>query len=82
MKFFDTDWDCIYQWLPVWQRLSPAARGHYLRMEKTHAQPVSEGGYGPDLPLLLGSGMVMSSSPGCCKPAATNVSFRALFVQL
>ncbi len=30
MKFFDTDWGCIFHWLGVWERLSAQARRHYL----------------------------------------------------
>lgn len=58
MKFFDTDWNVILRWLAVWNRLSPAARRHYLLAESGHAAPVAAEGYGTELPLLLESGLV------------------------
>lgn len=82
MKFFDTDWSCIFRWLAVWEELSVPARSHYLLAAPSHAQTVSPEGYGNDLEFVLKVGLVEPVATGRLKPSATSVPFRALMAQL
>jgi hypothetical protein len=82
MKFFDTDWNCIFHWLAVWNRLSVAARRHYLLAVPSHAATVAAEGYGGDLAFALQSGLVESVSTGRLRPTQASVPFRALMAQL
>jgi hypothetical protein len=81
MKFFDTDWNMILQWLKVWEKLSPATRRYYLEA-KSHAQSVSAEGYGNELPLALSLGLVESVSSGRIKPTKASAPFRSVMFQL
>lgn len=82
MKFFDTDWSCVFRWLAFWEKLSPQARSHYLLATPSHAQSVSGKGYGPELATVVEGGLVQETSPGRFKPSATSVPFRTLMAQL
>ncbi|MBI2949568.1 MAG: helicase-associated domain-containing protein [Verrucomicrobia bacterium] len=82
MKFFDTDWSVVFRWLPVWDKLSFAARQHYLLAAPSHAQSVSADGYGADLSAGLASGLVEMVGSGRVKPTAASVPFRAVMAQL
>src|SRR5208337_2732100 len=81
MKFFDRDWNCIFPWLTVWEKLSIPARRHYLAAQ-SHAATVSVEGYGADAGFVQESGLVESVSSGRLKPTAASVPFRALMAQL
>jgi hypothetical protein len=78
MKFFDTDWSCIFHWLAVWEELSVPARRHYLLAATSHAATVSAEGYGADGEVVLEAGLVEPVSSGRVKPTAASVPFRAL----
>jgi len=82
MKFFDTDWVCVFRWLAVWERLSVAARRHYLLAAQSHAATVSAEGYGSEKELVLEAGLVEAVSTGRLKPTQASVPFRALMAQL
>ena len=82
MKFFDTDWKCVFRWLAVWEQLSPEARRHYLLAVPSHAQAVSAAGYGSELPAMIKAGLVETTSSGRIKPSVASVPFRALMAQL
>ena len=82
MKFFDTDWNRVFEALPVWDQLSPPARKHFLLDAASHAQSVSESGYGRELALVLGSGLVVRASPNRVKPAPERIEFRRVMAQL
>jgi hypothetical protein len=64
MKFFDTDWVCVFRWLAVWERLSVPARRHYLLAAQSHAATVSAEGYGSEKELVLEVGLVEAVSTG------------------
>jgi hypothetical protein len=81
MKFFDRDWNGIFPWLAVWEKLSIPARRHYLAAQ-SHAATVSAEGYGADAGFVTESGMVESVSTGRLKPTPASVPFRALMAQL
>lgn len=81
MKFFDRDWNCIFRWLEVWERLSVPARRHYLAAQ-SHAESVSPEGYGGDVGLVQEAGLVESVSTGRLKPTPASLPFRALMAQL
>jgi hypothetical protein len=81
MKFFDRDWNCIFRWLEVWEKLSIPARRHYLAAQ-SHAATVSAEGYGADAGFVTESGLVESVSTGRLKPTPASVPFRALMAQL
>ncbi len=81
MKFFDRDWNCIFHWLAVWEKLSIPARRHYLAAQ-SHAATVPAEGYGADAGFVTESGLVESVSSGRLKPTAASVPFRALMAQL
>jgi hypothetical protein len=82
MKFFDTDWVCVFRWLAVWERLSVPARRHYLLAAQSHAATVSAEGYGSEKELVLEAGLVEAVSTGRLKPTQASVPFRALMAQL
>jgi hypothetical protein len=82
MKFFDTDWVCVFRWLAVWERLSVPARRHYLLAAHSHAATVSAEGYGSERGLVLEAGLVEAVSTGRLKPTQASVPFRALMAQL
>jgi len=42
MKFFDCDWNRIFDVLPLWAKLSPDSRRHFLLAVPSHAQTVNE----------------------------------------
>jgi len=81
MKFFDRDWNCIFPWLTVWEKLSIPARRHYLAAQ-SHAATVSAEGYGADVGFVTESGLVESVSTGRLKPTGASVPCRALMAQL
>jgi hypothetical protein len=81
MKFFDRDWNCIFRWLAVWEKLSIPARRHYLSAQ-SHAATVSAEGYGAEAKFVTESGLVESVSTGRLKPTSASVPFRALMAQL
>jgi len=78
MKFFDTDWSCVFHWLAVWEKLSPAARRSYL----SGAASVFAEDYGSELATVVESGLAAAASPGRFKPAPASVPFRAVLAQL
>ena len=82
MRFFDTDWVCVFRWLAVWERLSVPARRHYLLAAQSHAATVSAEGYGSEKELVLEAGLVEAVSTGRLKPTQASVPFRALMAQL
>ena len=82
MKFFDTDWICVFRWLAVWEKLSVPARRHYLLAAQSHAATVSAEGYGSERELVLEVGLVEAVSTGRLKPTQASVPFRALMAQL
>ena len=82
MKFFDTDWVCVFRWLAVWEKLSVPARRHYLLAAQSHAATVSAEGYGSEKELVLEAGLVEAVSTGRLKPTQASVPFRALMAQL
>lgn|ERR1022692_1456151 len=82
MKFFDCDWNEIFDALPLWDKLSAGARRHFLLAVPSHAQSVSESGYGSDLALVVEAGLVVRASPGRVKPAPTRIGFRRILAQL
>ncbi len=81
MKFFDLDWTEVLDVLPLWEKLSVAARRHYLLKAPSHAQSVAAGGYGADLELLLASGLVVTGAPGRIKPNPARINFRRIMAQ-
>ncbi len=82
MKFFDTDWNRVFEVLPVWDKLSPPARKHFLLTAPSHAQSVLESGYGSELEFALESGLVVRSSPNRVKPSPERIPFRRVMAQL
>jgi len=82
MKFFDTDWSCIFHWLGVWERLSAQARRHYLLAAPSHAATVSAEGYGSETELVLEAGLVEAVLNGRLKPTRASVPFRSLMAHL
>ena len=82
MKFFDTDWICVFRWLAVWEKLSVPARRHYLLAAPSHAATVSTEGYGNEKELVLEAGLAATVSTGRLKPTKASVPFRALMAQL
>ena len=82
MRFFDTDWVCVFRWLAVWEKLSVPARRHYLLAQQSHAATVSAEGYGSEKELVLEVGLVEAISTGRFKPTQASVPFRALMAQL
>lgn len=82
MRFFDTDWACVFHWLAVWEKLSVPTRRHYLLAAQTHAATVSAEGYGSEKELVLQVGLVEAVSSGRLKPTRASVPFRALMAQL
>src|ERR1035437_5853704 len=82
MRFFDTDWSCVFRWLAVWEKLSVPARRHYLLAAQYHAAPGSAGGYGSEQQLVLQVVLVEAISTGRFKPTQASVPFRALMAQL
>jgi hypothetical protein len=82
VKFFDTDWNWVFEVLPLWERLSIASREHFLLAAPSHAQSVLETGYGSDLPCVLDEGLVVRASPNRVKPAPQRIEFRRVMAQL
>src|SRR6202158_5941452 len=82
MKFFECDWNEIFDALPLWDKLSADARRHFLLKAPSHAQSVSESGYGSDLALVVEAGLVVRASPGRVKPAPNQIGFRRILAQL
>ena len=81
MKFFNCDWTLICKWLPIWDRLDPASRQQYL-LASSNTQPVKEDGYGADLALAVGSGLVERASAGKVRTGPASVEFRRILRQL
>ena len=82
MKFFNTDWNCVFRWLAVWEKLSPEARRHYLLTVPSHALAVSAAGYGSELKVMIEAGLVETTSWSRVKPTQASVPFRAVMAQL
>ena len=82
MKYFDTDWNRVFEVLPVWDSLSPTARKHFLLAAPSHAQAVFAEGYGSELEFALRSGLIVRSSPIRVKPAPERIEFRRVMAQL
>jgi len=67
---------------PSGTSFQPLARKHFLLDAPSHAQSVSESGYGSELEFILRSGLVVRSSPNRVKPAPERIEFRRVMAQL
>lgn len=82
MRCFDIDWDPIFQWLEVWDKLSPPARRHFLNEPSPSMVGVPEEGYGQDLGRVLSSGLAKRIPTGNIKPSARAEHFWRLMRHL